>query len=81
MTIPLHRHHGGQCRVGYTAARVRTVSTAATMEVDTMPFLARKRDAGNRGGNFSGYFEALKYLGNSFVRFAPWFPYWQVRTH
>ena len=38
-------------------------------------------DAGNWGGNFSGYFEALKHLGNSFVRFAPWFPYWQLRTH
>jgi hypothetical protein len=63
------------------APPLRTVSTAATVEVDIMPFLARKRDAGNRGGNFSGYFEALKHLGNSFVRFAPWFPYWQVRTH
>ena len=67
--------------VAWDAPPLRTVSTAATVEVDIMPFLARKRDAGNRGGNFSGYFEALKHLGSSFVRFAPWFPYWQVRTH
>jgi hypothetical protein len=64
--------------VAWDSTPLRTVSTAATVEVDIMPFLARNRAATNRGGNFTGYFEALENLGSSYVRFAPWFPYWQV---
>ena len=45
-------------------------STAATIEVDVMPFLARTRN----GGPFNAYFEALQNLGSEYVRFAPWFP-------
>eukprot|EP00666_Eupelagonemidae_sp_cell4sb_P012218 gene12218-18228_t len=52
---------------GAEAGRSRT---AATMEVDVMPFLGRTR----YGGPFRAYSDALSGLGAEFVRFAPWFP-------
>ena len=48
---------------------LRNVSTAATVEVDVMPFLART----TFGGSFDAYYEALSNLGADFVRFSPWF--------
>ena len=62
--------------VAWDSPPLRTVSTSATVEVDIMPFLSRT--ARNGGGNFTGYFEALQNLRSANVRFAPWFPYWQV---
>ena len=44
--------------------------TAATVEVDVMPFLGRA----DWGGPFNAYYEALANLGSEFVRYAPWFP-------
>lgn len=44
--------------------------TAATVEVDVMPFLGRT----DFGGLFSGYYAALQNLGAEYVRMAPWFP-------
>ena len=52
----------------------KVASTAATVEVDVMPFLGRTHE----GGPFSGYMEALANLGAEFVRFSPWFPYPRV---
>ena len=52
---------------GTTVARA---ATAATIEVDVMPFLGRAA----RGGPFNAYYEALASLGAAFVRFAPWYP-------
>lgn len=56
-------------RVDWSKVITRT-STAATIEVDVMPFLART----DYGGPFNAYYEALENLGAEFVRFAPWFP-------
>ena len=56
-------------RVDWGAEMVRT-RTAATIEVDVMPFLSRA----DWGGPFDGYYEALSNLGAEFVRFAPWVP-------
>ena len=64
-------------RVEWGAPPLRSATIAATVEVDIMPFLARGVDT---GGPFDAYFEALQGLGNSYVRFAPWFPYWQARS-
>ena len=47
-----------------------TASTAATVEVDVMPFLGRT----DFGGPFAAYYEALSSLGSDYVRFAPWYP-------
>ena len=57
----------------------RRTNTAATVEVDVMPFLARQPAtdpviAGHYGGPFDKYYEALSNLNASFVRFAPWCP-------
>jgi len=52
----------------------RTTTTAATVEVDVMPQLARTQ---NQSG-FGGYMRALQQLGASYVRFAPWFGYPRV---
>ena len=48
---------------------VITTSTAATVEVDVMPFLGEAE----WGGPFTGYKKALTDLGSEFVRFSPWF--------
>ena len=48
--------------------------TAATVEVDVMPFLGRTHE----GGKFDSYYAALSELGSEFVRFSPWFPYPRV---
>ena len=55
-------------------------STAATVEVDVMPFLARQpatdpyiRDH-HYGGSFEAYQTALAHMNASYVRFAPWCP-------
>jgi hypothetical protein len=53
------------------ASSLRTVTTAATVEVDVMPHLARVPE----GGSFSGYFSAVSNLGARFVRFSPWYAY------
>ena len=53
---------------------VRTVTTAATVEVDIMPHLARVAE----GGSFDGYFTALQDMGNAYVRFSPWYGYPKV---
>ena len=47
------------------------VTTAATVEVDIMPQLARS----SHDPAFPGYFEALSNLGSAHVRFAPWYGY------
>ena len=52
----------------------RTVTTAATVEVDVMPHLSRVPE----GGPFSGYEAAISNLGARFVRFSPWFAYPKV---
>jgi hypothetical protein len=57
----------------------RRTSTAATVEVDVMPFLARQPATdpfvtSHYGGPFEKYYEALSNLNASFVRFAPWCP-------
>ena len=59
--------------VNWTAP-LRTTQTAATVEVDVMPFLARVDD----GGPFDGYMTALENLGATHVRLAPWFGYPRV---
>lgn len=58
---------------------LRRVRTAATVEVDVMPFLARQPATdpsvpGHYGGPFDKYYAALSGLNASFVRFAPWCP-------
>jgi hypothetical protein len=50
-------------------AAIVTTRTAATVEVDVMPFLGEA----DWGGPFDGYKKALDDLGSEFVRFAPWF--------
>ena len=52
----------------------RTVTTAATVEVDVMPHLGRTP----HGGPFNGYMSALSNLGSRFVRFSPWYAYPRV---
>ena len=52
----------------------RTTSTAATVEVDIMPHLARVPE----GGSFGGYATALHDLGAAYVRFSPWYLYPRV---
>eukprot|EP01051_Picozoa_sp_SAG22_P018814 SAG22_NODE_3282_length_1806_cov_2.055653_2_plen_456_part_00 len=58
----------------------RRTSTAATVEVDVMPFLARQPQTDpyvtdhHYGGPFDKYYAALQNLNASFVRFAPWCP-------
>eukprot|EP00965_Chrysotila_dentata_P204433 6182333-Pleurochrysis_carterae.AAC.2 len=49
-------------------------STAATVEVDVMPHLARVPE----GGSFAGYSVALENLGAKYVRFSPWYGYPRV---
>ena len=46
-----------------------TTQTAATVEVDVMPFLGEA----DWGGPFEAYKSALGKLDSEFVRFAPWF--------
>ena len=53
--------------------------TAATVEEDAMPTLARQPAtdpyvASHYGGSFDKYYSALSDLNASFVRFAPWCP-------
>jgi len=58
--------------VDWAAGPTRSgVTTAATVEVDIMPQLARS--SGDPG--FPGYFEALSNLNAAHVRFAPWYGY------
>ena len=52
----------------------KTVTTAATMEITIMPFLARVP----QGGSFAGYARALSALPATQVRFAPWMAYPRV---
>eukprot|EP01062_Namystynia_karyoxenos_P000520 TRINITY_DN10188_c0_g1_i1.p1 TRINITY_DN10188_c0_g1~~TRINITY_DN10188_c0_g1_i1.p1 ORF type:complete len:646 (+),score=94.18 TRINITY_DN10188_c0_g1_i1:65-2002(+) len=56
------------------SAPLRNVTTAATVEVDHMPFLSRT----NEGGPYWAYASALRQLGAAYVRFAPWYPYPRV---
>ena len=62
---------------------LRRVKTAATVEVDVMPFLARQPTTDPiitkppYGGSFEMYYKALSELNASYVRFAPW----SVLTH
>ena len=46
-----------------------TTNTAATVEVDVMPFLGEA----DWGGPYKAYHAALANLGAEYVRFAPWF--------
>ena len=55
-------------KVDWSTEKV-TTRTAATIEVDVMPFLGRA----DWGGPFNAYYEALANLGAEYVRFAPWF--------
>ena len=55
---------------------LKIVRTAATVEVDVMPQLAR--NSGTPMPAFDGYTRALSSLGASYVRFAPWFGYPRV---
>lgn len=50
---------------------VRTTATAATVEIDVMPHLARV----NEGGSFDGFFAAVQNLGASYLRYSPWYAY------
>lgn len=64
--------------IDWTAETRRSV-TAATVEVDAMPTLARQPAtdpyvASHYGGSFDKYYSALSDLNASFVRFAPWCP-------
>ena len=52
------------------AAELTRTRTAATFEIDVMPFLGRT----DWGGPFEGYKTALQNLGAEFVRMAPWWP-------
>ena len=57
----------------------RRTNTAATVEVDVMPFLARQPSTDpsitkHYGGPFEKYYDALTNLNTSYVRFAPWCP-------
>lgn len=52
----------------------KVVTTAATVEVDIMPHLARVKE----GGDFTGYYQTLQNLDAAFVRFSPWFAYPKV---
>ena len=54
----------------WTEAPVAVTETAATIEVDVMPFLGRTK----YGGPFDAYFETLSALKADRVRFAPWYP-------
>ena len=58
----------------FSSQPLRTVTTAATIEIDVMPFLSRE----SKGGPFTGYISTLQNLDASFVRFAPWFGYPRV---
>jgi len=49
---------------------VKRTATAATIEVDVMPFLGRTEF----GGSFNAYYEAMANLGAEYVRYAPWYP-------
>ena len=60
--------------VQWSAPPLKVASTAATVEVDVMPFLARV----NEGGPFEAYYHALSELGADLVRYAPWCPYPRV---
>ena len=60
--------------VDWASPPLRTVSTAATVEVDVMPFLGRTP----KGGPFESYFTALSNLGATHVRFSPWYGYPRV---
>jgi hypothetical protein len=50
-------------------SQIITTETAATVEVDVMPFLGEA----DWGGPFESYKKALGELDSEFVRFAPWF--------
>lgn len=61
------------------SVETRRTSTAATVEVDVMPFLARQPATDpfvstHYGGPFEKYYAALSNLNASYVRFAPWCP-------
>ena len=56
--------------VDWSDVAVPSTRTAATIEVDVMPFLSRA----DWGGPFDAYYKALSELGAEFVRFSPWFP-------
>ncbi len=49
--------------IDWSAERLRT-RTAATIEVDVMPFLGRT----DYGGPFNSYYQSLANLGSEFVR-------------
>jgi hypothetical protein len=62
--------HAATAKVGpvqWSAPPIKVASTAATVEVDVMPFLARV----DEGGPFDAYYRALSELGADFVRYAP----------
>lgn len=68
-TTPAAARHAALKATLHWDAPLRIVHTAATVEIDTMPFLAR--DAGE-GGPFRSYYEAVQDLGADYVRFAEW---------
>ena len=74
MTPLLARSADVKVTVDWTAPPTKVVSTAATVEVDVMPFLGRTSE----GGPFNAYAEALGNLGAEYVRFSPWYPYPRV---
>ena len=57
-----------EVKVDWTSPII-TTNTAATVEVDVMPFLGEA----NWGGPYKAYHAALANLGAEYVRFAPWF--------
>ena len=63
-----------QASIDWSSSPLKVASTAATVEVDVMPFLARTHE----GGPFDAYFTAMENLGAEFVRFSPWYPYPKV---
>ena len=56
--------------IDWSRERLRT-STAATVEVDVMPFLSSRT---SHGGPFQAYYRSLVDLDAEYVRFAPWTP-------
>jgi len=57
--------------VSWDEPPVRTTATAATVEIDVMPHLARVSE----GGSFDGFFAAVQNLGAAYLRYSPWYAY------
>ena len=69
-TFPLSSYAASSITVSVDWTKpTTTTSTAATVEVDVMPFLGEA----DWGGPYAKYHQSLAELGSDFVRFSPWF--------